>query len=324
MVKLSKYRTRRRRRQSVAGKVLPPIDVRSAGDFGEMIKRFKSGPLTIVLVYADWCGHCHHFMPHFDAAAKSSNRSVQAVKINENILSQANSYINKNVNNNAPPINVEGYPSVLLVKKDGTVLNELNATKDTKVMMEVMEQSGSLAETAGLDKTTSTSARNKMSQNLGISNEGAATGESNSMRNIDLNEGSLLGNISMNSPSVSNSPSLRSVTSQQGENTTSIGVTPSEIKSIASLQAVEGNSIATPPNSAADREEGVSYRAVRPEGSMQGGSLYHAMSQAAYTLAPTAVLLAAAAGLRDKLRNKKTKKRSKRAAKKKTRRYRKK
>ena len=45
-------RTARGHRHSSMGAIMPPIDVRSKNSIGEMMKRVKKGPLTIVLVYA--------------------------------------------------------------------------------------------------------------------------------------------------------------------------------------------------------------------------------------------------------------------------------
>ena len=284
----------RRRRRSVSGKILSPIDVRSPSSFGEMVKRITQGPLTVVLVYADWCGHCHQFMPHFDAAAKDSNRTIQAVKLNETMVSKANDYLNKNVNKNAKPIHVEGYPSVLLVKKDGSIVSEVEAQKDTDAMKKVMTQVGPVAEEAGLDvssQTVSLNNRNQMAVNLGMEKKGAVN-TTESVRNYDVNEGSMIGTQSMaltENASMPNKP-------MRTDTNTSMNVSRDEVKTIASLQAINGSIGTTtlPPNTDADVEE---MNVDRPR-AMQGGSLYQALSQSAYTLAPAAILLATATGLR--------------------------
>ena len=37
------------------------VDVRSKKDIPEFEKILSKGPITIVLIYADWCGHCTNF-----------------------------------------------------------------------------------------------------------------------------------------------------------------------------------------------------------------------------------------------------------------------
>ena len=112
-----------KRAQSTMGKIMPPIDVRSMGDISGMLKRIMTGPITIVLVYADWCGHCHKFMPEFDAAANSTKASVQTIKVNDSMLQKTNDAINNiQGNNNRPNTNtldVDGFPTVIAVNNKG-------------------------------------------------------------------------------------------------------------------------------------------------------------------------------------------------------------
>ena len=146
-------RTVRRHRTSTAGKILPPLDVRSKKHLSEFEKRLKKGPLMIMMVYADWCGACHTMMPHFDAAAKSPGRSIQAVKVNEQMLQDVNKSINEKVNKSAKPLNVEGYPSIIVVDNKGNAVTEIEPVRNTESMTALMAQAGPLAETAGINRT---------------------------------------------------------------------------------------------------------------------------------------------------------------------------
>ncbi len=143
-------RTVRRRKSSIAGKILPPLDVRSNKHLSEFQKRIKKGPLTIIMVWAEWCPHCHTMMPHFDAASKSPNRSIQSIKVEEKMLPSVNSSISKSINKLAKPLNVEGYPSIIVVDKQGNQVSNIQPVRDTETMTKVMENAGPLAESAGL------------------------------------------------------------------------------------------------------------------------------------------------------------------------------
>jgi protein disulfide-isomerase len=149
--KKNKSRKSGRVRRSTAGKILPPLDVRSNKQLKEFERRIKQGGITIVLVWAPWCGHCHKFMPHFDEAAKSPNRSVQAIKVEETMLPAVNAVLTKNINKSAKPLNVEGYPSLIVVDKNGNKVTEMEAVKNTEVMTNVMNNAGPLAEEAGIN-----------------------------------------------------------------------------------------------------------------------------------------------------------------------------
>jgi thiol-disulfide isomerase/thioredoxin len=228
-------KTARKHRISTAGKILPPLDVRHNKHLGDFKQRIQKGPLTIVLVYADWCGHCHTMMPHFDAAAKSNGRSIQAVKVNEQMLPAVNEFVSKSVNKSAKPINVEGYPSIMLVDTKANKVTDVPTVRDTSVMTSLMNKSGSIAKQAGLNGSkpeevvnsivknnvvspaanVGTVANNSMGANknknknkkptnlmgeLGVEESGLAEEASASPKNFDVGEDELKGNLSPAAP----------------------------------------------------------------------------------------------------------------------------
>lgn len=287
-----KFKPRRTaRRQSTMGSILPPIDVRSKGQIGELMKRISKGPVTIMLVYADWCGHCHHFMPHFDKAAKNSNRSIQAVKVNETVMSEVNEALKRN---SAKPINVEGYPSVMLVGQKGNELTQIEPVKDTDAMTKVMNQSAALANEAGLTSNNNSMEESEMKasirpNNVRISPPKVASLNASATPDFIANED--MGE----SKGVSLSQSIKKANNNNHMN----------------VVDENGPSLAMPPTMNDDHEMENNNGAVK-----KGGSLYTAMSQSAYTLAAPAALLATAAlMMRRNTRKKYGKRSSKRSSK---------
>ena len=86
------------------------VDVRSKKDVPAFEQTIIEGPITVVLVYADWCGHCTKFKKNiWEPLNKMHGRKLNMVSVHHDMLektSQANAKI-------------RGYPSVLVVGKDG-------------------------------------------------------------------------------------------------------------------------------------------------------------------------------------------------------------
>ncbi len=97
--------------RSVMGRLLPPVDITSTSQLNELDKRIKMGPITLVLVYADWCGHCQHFKPMMEKLENLPGRTVQTARVREDVFPSSSLSSSK----------IEGYPSLMLVKKNGDV-----------------------------------------------------------------------------------------------------------------------------------------------------------------------------------------------------------
>jgi len=88
------------------GRLMPPVDITSPSQVGELDKRISIGPITLVLVYADWCGHCQRFKPMMEQLENMSGRTVQTARIRDDMVPQSSL---KNAK-------LDGYPSLLLIK----------------------------------------------------------------------------------------------------------------------------------------------------------------------------------------------------------------
>lgn len=94
-----------RRRSTKMGK----LDVRSKNDVPQFESMLSTGPLTIVLVYADWCGHCTRFKENmWNEVSNMPNKSVNTASLHYDMLD----------NTSLAGANIEGYPSLLLVGTD--------------------------------------------------------------------------------------------------------------------------------------------------------------------------------------------------------------
>ena len=135
-------RTRKSSPRSVMGRLLPPVDINNANTISELDKRISIGPVTLVLVYADWCGHCQRFKPNMEKLENLAGRSIQTARIRDDMLPQS-SLKNTKIN---------GYPSLLLIDKNGSpttfkdkngeVTNTIPEYNDLNKMMTIVRTAG--------------------------------------------------------------------------------------------------------------------------------------------------------------------------------------
>lgn len=119
-------KSKTRKAKAISGRMFPYVDV-SANDKNKVNKfldMIKSGRTIIVLVYANWCGHCHTFKPRFDKAANSGNTNVAAA-----IESEALPAINASL---PKPISVEGYPTVIAIGEKGNQMAEMTTPQGSE------------------------------------------------------------------------------------------------------------------------------------------------------------------------------------------------
>lgn len=259
----SRKATARRSRKATAGKIMPPIDVTSMKDLKEMWKRIRIGPATVFLVYAPWCGHCHKLMPHFDEAAKSPGRTVQVVKVNDTMLPAANAYLRQN-SMAAKPIEVDGYPTVMLLKKNGAEAIPMNPVNDTARMTRMMNEAGTAAEEEPVAP----------SMNNAVRRQPPAAVNQRANNTFNLDEPTEDTNVLTSEEGAA----LEEEAAEEGAEEAAEGANNTDVQPIA------------PPTSE-DKAEQQPIAAMGGGRRSQGGSLLASMSAAAYQLAPAAVLL---------------------------------
>ena len=216
---------------------------------------------------------------------------------------KVNEYIKNNINSSATPFEPKGYPSMFAVK-NGIIQTEIQPIKDTNKLSMAMESISEPpeVETINRSKTPEEVVNNvsKTLTNLGIENKGLVNKHE---LNIAASSAPSPLNESYN-PTPRKSMDLTQV--------------DKEAKELMNLQAqIPSISVVNPPSpkksySIANMKGGKMCSSLM--GGRQGGSLMGAMSaiaKSSYTLAPTAALLATAAGMKThkRTRNKRHRKR---------------
>jgi len=271
MAQKRKHPTKRIKRHTTVGRIFPPVDVRNTNLIKEAIKRITAGPITIIVFYADWCGACKDLKPHFDAAARTPGRSIQAVKVNEAMIGPVNDAI-QSMNSSASPLPVDAYPSVFLLDNKGNNITKINHVNDTKVMSKVMKEAGQNMDTVALNSPKPPSGSYAPRSLSPLSNK---TPQKRIQDRRDT-------------PRFTDSlpPVIVSTRNESNGSAEEVAASFGE----PSAEDVT-NSLVEPPGvmPVTDRERSV------PGAVGGGGSLYSALASSTYKLAPAAVLLGLAA-----------------------------
>lgn len=311
-----KIRTARRRITSVMGKIFPPLDIKSSSHLRDFEKIIKTGGLTVILVYAPWCHHCHTLMPHFDAAAAADKRSIQVVKVKDDMLPLVNKTLTSRVNSSAQPINVEGYPSIIVVDNQGNQVTNINPVNDTKVMTKLMTQAAepssvrapsarplSAMPLSAMPLSARTLSARTLSARPSSVRPPSARPVSTKVKSADIIVPSSAIKSSKPTPIIELPPSTSMPLNIQNMASTKPLSTSKDLqKSAEEVTSLSG--LLTPPsNHREDVEEG-----LKKGGNHKGGSLYSSLIRASYALAPASAILASAAIVMKNTRKSKTKK----------------
>ena len=100
--------TKKKRSASIAK--VPALDIKSASDVKKALDIMKNHPLTIVLVFANWCPHCHTFMSRWNKLKGIPNRTSPMISVENEFSDQLLS--NMSDETGKPP-RIDGYPTVL-------------------------------------------------------------------------------------------------------------------------------------------------------------------------------------------------------------------
>ena len=255
------------------GRLLPPVDIQNEAQLSELNKRISLGPITLVLVYADWCGHCQRFKPMMEKLENMPGRSIQTARIREDVFPKSNISSAK----------IEGYPTLMLVKKNGEVASFKN---------EAGEVTNAIPDHTNMTKMA-TIVRN-VGKNEGVEVLEEATNNKSKKNSV----------ISINTPSIqemsNKAASPYEAVPNIPENIVADRMSPKTVETLNNNLVNASNSLLTN-----------STKAV--QGNKQtGGSLYSQLAMASKDLLVPAALFLGAEGMRRRRRTKKVKKASRR------------
>ena len=132
-------KSRKNTPRSVMGKLMPPVNVDSPDKYAAADKAISIGPISVVVFYAPWCGHCRNLEPTLNKLEASPNRSVQMVRIRDDMI-DGSRFKNEPKN---------GFPQIMLVDKAGNTMKFSESGKVTNSLPDYRNNLETVVRTAG-------------------------------------------------------------------------------------------------------------------------------------------------------------------------------
>jgi thiol-disulfide isomerase/thioredoxin len=179
--KMIKKTKRARHMSRKASRSSSVIDVRSPSDVKKALDILNKSKITIILVYADWCPHCHTYKPFWNKLSKHKNGNVGMIAAEQ---SNSQSIIRTLKNENGQAVNINAFPTVIAVNNQGTAV-EIPNSRDETAMTNLVKNGDTI-----------------MNNNVGL--EGEIEEEPEEVEEPTAPNTTLTGMPSMNVPSMKN------------------------------------------------------------------------------------------------------------------------
>ena len=89
-----------------------PIDVRKESQAAQLESMIRTGHITFILIYADWCGYCHRYLPMWKELEETSGRTANIASVHHDMQEKVPSIAKAKI---------QGYPSVIKVLPTGEI-----------------------------------------------------------------------------------------------------------------------------------------------------------------------------------------------------------
>lgn len=102
---------KKRKTQTARNSASPSIEIRSDADVKKAVGMMNKHPISLVLVYAVWCPHCHTFMEQWNKYKKLPNRNSPMIAVEQTFMNKLLPHIQTK---EGGPMSVEGFPTVIM------------------------------------------------------------------------------------------------------------------------------------------------------------------------------------------------------------------
>lgn len=90
-------------------------------------KKITKGNPGLLLIYANWCGHCTRFKPTYNQICKQMGSKFPCVSIEHADLQNDDKLISK--------LDFQGYPTIKFFDQHGKILGDYNGNRDKESML---------------------------------------------------------------------------------------------------------------------------------------------------------------------------------------------
>jgi thiol-disulfide isomerase/thioredoxin len=183
------------------------INVRNEAEADNALEIMKKSPITIVLVFANWCPHCHSYMETWNKLKKLPNRApmveMDAASEEPGAKEAVQEFLSNIKGPDGFPMEVNAFPTVLSVKNNkGSLMAEpVENSRDENAMEEMLNNNapqGSVVEAENMPnkKSPEEATKNVASMNIPIATAEESVRAANASLKASLNSTTRLAGLS--------------------------------------------------------------------------------------------------------------------------------